>query len=151
MNKRGFSLIELLVVIFIISITSALVIPSLWRTEEDALVKEAKHISSTLRYVYDVTVSRREKHLFFMNLDTDSYGFEGESESRNFRMKEEGSFRDVLVPSMGKRSEGEVTVEFGPLGPDEPIIIHLVIGDYEYTVVFNHITGRTKIIKGYST
>jgi hypothetical protein len=52
---------------------------------------------------------------------------------------------------MGKRSEGEVTVEFGLLGPDEPIIIHLVSGDSEYTVVFNHITGRTKIIKGYTT
>lgn len=128
-----------------------MVIPSLWRTEEDALVIEAKQLSSTLRYVYDVTVSRREKHLFHMNLDTDSYGFESGSESRIFHIKGEGSFRDVLVPSMGKRSEGEIIVEFGLLGPDEPIVIHLVSGDSEYTVVFNHITGRTKIIRGYST
>lgn len=150
-SRRGLTLIELIVVICIISITTALVIPSLWRSGEDSLLKEAKQISGTLSYVYDVTVSKKEKHRFYLNLDTDSYGYESGSGSRRFRMTGEGRFRDVLVPSLGKRTEGEVSVEFGLLGPEEPIIIHLAAGESEYTVVFSHITGRSKIIRGYST
>ena len=148
--NKGLTLIELIVVLFIISLATAIVIPSLWRTDNDSLQSEAKHISNTLRYVFNETVSKKEKHLFIINLDNDMYGFSINNESRNFSMKGESGFKDVIIPSLGKIFEGEVFIEFGLLGTDEPVILHLFNGDAEYTVIFNNITGRSKIIKGYS-
>lgn len=148
--NKGLTLIELIVVLFIISLSTAIIIPSLWSTEKESLRSEAKHISSTLRYVYNETVSKKDKYLFKINLDTDMYGFSSKKESRSFSIKGEGGFKDVIIPSLGKLFEGEVLIEFGLLGTEEPIVIHLFKGDAEYTVIFNNITGRSKIIEGYS-
>ena len=148
--NKGLTLIELIVVLFIVSLATAIIIPSLWSTKKESLRSEAKHISSSLRYVYNETVSKKDNYIFKINLDSDMYGFSSHKESRNFRIKGEGGFKDVIIPSLGKIIEGEVLIEFGLLGTEEPIVIHLFSGETEYTVIFNHITGRSKIIEGYS-
>jgi hypothetical protein len=42
-----------------------------------------------------------------------------------------------------------VVLRFGPLGPDDPITVHLTKDEKEYTVIFNHINGRAKVYEGY--
>lgn len=147
--RKGLSLIELIVVIFIISIITAIVIPSFWSTEQNSLLVEAKHLQRTLQYIYDESISKKESFILLVNLDNDTYGFRSELESRNFRIQGGGVFRDIMVPSLGIKSEGEVSVEFGLLGPAEPIVFHLMKGDAEYTIMLNHLTGRSHIIEGY--
>jgi len=58
-------------------------------------------------------------------------------------------FKDIIIPSIGDIFFGEVIIAFGPLGPEEPIIVHLMKNEEEYTVIFNHISGRTKVYEGY--
>lgn len=147
--RSGFTLIELIVVIFILSIASALIIPSFMDAGEGSLKADAKRIGSALRYVYDESVSKKNNYLFRINLDDDSYGFSGESESKNFKLKDDVFMKDILIPSMGARSEGEFIVKFGPLGTEEPIILHLIKEKNEYTVIFNNINGRAGIYEGY--
>ena len=145
----GFTLIELIVVIFILSISSALIIPSLMNTGKGSLKSDAKRMGSALRYVYDESVSKKKDYLFYMNLDDDSYGFTGERESKSFSLKDDVYLKDILIPSLGTRSDGEVTVKFGALGPEEPIILHLASEKEEYTVIFNNVNGRAGIYEGY--
>lgn len=147
--RSGFTLIELIVVIFILSIASALIIPSFMDAGEGALKADAKRIGSALRYVYDEGVSKKKDYLFNINLDNDSYGFTGQGESKSFSLKNDVYLRDIMVPSFGARSEGEITVKFGPLGTEEPIILHLSKDKDEYTVIFNNINGRAGIYEGY--
>jgi len=147
---KGFTLIELIVVIFIISLTVALVMPSFWgRTEKTMLKTEARHISSALRYVYDEAVGKKQIYSFNVNLDDESWGFKSKNESRSFKIKGDVEITDVIVPSHGEISRGEILIEFGPMGPPEPIILHLKKGESEYTIIFNHINGRTKVLEGY--
>ncbi len=150
MNKTSsaFTLIELLIVIFIISLTAALVMPNLWTFGDQSLKSDAKRIGNTLRYVYDEAAGKKRTYILEIDLNTGSWGFKSERESRNFRMKENVIIEDIIVPSLGQVSIGQVTLKFGPLGPEEPITIHLRNDDSEYTVMFNHISGRTKIYKG---
>ncbi len=147
--SKGLTLVELLVVIFIISIATALIMPSFWRSQGDEVKSEAKHMSATLRYVYDQAVSKKETYIFRFNLDEDSYSFKANGESRSYQITIHEGLRDIIIPSLGRVSEGEVTVEFGALGPNEPITVHLKDEGIEYTVFFNHLTGRTKIYEGY--
>jgi general secretion pathway protein H len=149
-SRRGFTLIELIIVIFIISLTAALIMPSLWKTTESTVKAEARHISGALRYIHDEAVGKKQVYLFKINFDNDSWGFEGEKESRNFKLKGDVELKDVLIPSLGEISKGQVIVKFGPMGSEEPIIIHLMKDESEYTVIFNHLSGRAKIVRGYA-
>ncbi|MEK7271905.1 MAG: hypothetical protein AAB015_03235, partial [Nitrospirota bacterium] len=120
-------------VIFILSLATALIMPSFWETEKDAVKTEAKHLSSALRYIYDNAVKKKQIYSFNVNLDNESWGFKSKKETRNFKTKGDVEIRDIVVPSLGEVSNGEVTIEFGPMGPEEPIILHLRKGKSEYT------------------
>jgi prepilin-type N-terminal cleavage/methylation domain-containing protein len=148
-NIRGFSLLELIIVIMIISVTAALVMPSLWDTGERALKSEAKRLSSTLRYIYDEAAGKKQTYLFKADLSLNSWGYESESESRIFNMEDNIIFKDIVIPSHGKIVSGEITIIFGPIGPEEPVILHLMKDEAEYTIFFNHLNGRAKLNKGY--
>lgn len=146
----GFTFIELVVVIFILSLATVLIMPSFWETEKDAVKTEAKHLSSALRYIYDNAVGKKQIYSFNVNLDNESWGFKSKKETRNFKTKGDVEIRDIVVPSLGEVSNGEVTIEFGPMGPEEPIILHLRKGKSEYTIILNHLDGRTKIFEEYT-
>jgi general secretion pathway protein H len=147
--SRGFTLVELIIVIFIISMTAALIMPSLWDTGERALKAESRRISNTLRYIYDEALGKKQTYNLKINLDKDVWSYKSKNESRSFELKDRVMFKDIIVPSLGDVSLGEVIMAFGPLGPEEPVIVHLMKKEKEYTVVFNHISGRTKVYEGY--
>lgn len=146
----GFTLIELLLVVFIISLFLALIMPSFRVTDESIIKSEARHISGTLRYIYDEASARKQVYILNINFDNKSWGFKSSKESRTFRTRDGVELKDVIVPSNGEISSGEVFIEFGPMGPEEPLIMHLKKNDSEYTVFFNHLNGRTKILEGYT-
>lgn len=146
---QGLTLIELIVVIFIISLTTALIAPSFWMTKEDEVKREAKNLSAVLRYVYDEAINKKKTYVFRFNLDENIYSFKGEKESRIYQIKLNEGLKEIITPSLGNVSMGEVIIEFGPLGPVEPIIVHLKEDENEYTVLFNNLTGRTRIYEGY--
>jgi general secretion pathway protein H len=148
-RRAGFTLIELIVVILIISLAVALIMPSFWGTDKTVLKTEARHISSALRYIYGEAAGKKQTYLFNINLDDKSWGFKGEKESRNFKMQGDIEIKDVVIPSHGEISRGEVIIEFGPMGPAEPVTLHLKKGESEYTIIFNQLNGRAKILEGY--
>ena len=90
-NKRrsAFTLIELVIVIFIISLTTAMIVPNLWDTEEKVLRSEAKQIANTLRYIYDEASGKKLTYILKVNINESSWGFESEKESRWFEMKKD--------------------------------------------------------------
>lgn len=148
-DSAGFTLVELLVVIFIISLISSIIMPSLWDTGKRSLTSEAKRVSNTLRYIYDEAAGKKQDYIFNIDLDSNIWSFESDSESRSFEMKKEVMFKDIVIPSHGEISNGELAVIFGPLGPEEPIILHLIKDDAECTIKFNHLNGRAKVLEGY--
>jgi type II secretory pathway pseudopilin PulG len=153
-EKRGkpafaFTLIELVIVIFIISLTTALVMPNLWDTGERAVKSEAKRIGNTMRYIYDEAAGKKKDYVITIDLSEGSWGYESKTVSRVFKMKDDVVFRDVVVPSLGEVLSGEIKLKFGPTGPEEPVILHLMKDEVEYTVMFNHMNGRSKVYEGY--
>lgn len=147
--KNGFTLVELIIVIFIISLTAALAMPNLWDRGDRALKSGAKRLGSTLMYLYDEAAGKKQVYTVKIDFNTDSFSYESEKESRSIIMKNSIRFKDVIIPSLGEVSFGEIIYRFGPMGPEEPITLHLIKDDREYTVMFNHINGRSKILQGY--
>ena len=67
-NNRGFTLLELVVIIFILSLVLAISFPSFSLQKDGKLKSEAGHIASILRYLNDSAISTKEtyadKHKF---------------------------------------------------------------------------------------
>jgi general secretion pathway protein H len=148
-KKKGFTLLELIVVMVIISIATALIMPSFWSSPESALKSEAKHISSTMRYLYNEAAGKKKVYQFNVNPEDGTWGFESSVETKAYKIRDDVAFKDVLLPSNGELTKKRITLNFGPLGPEEPIVLHLTSEDNDYTVIFNHLNGRSRILEGY--
>lgn len=148
-NRSGFTLLELVIVIFIISLITALIMPSFLDSPDKALRSEARHISNTMRYVYDEATVRKETYLFSIYPENGSWGFKGDKEAKTFKIRGDVKFKDVFIPSIGEFTRKEVRISFGPLGPDEPIVLHLTNNGKDFTIIFNNLNGRSRILEGY--
>ncbi|MBI5212968.1 MAG: GspH/FimT family pseudopilin [Nitrospirae bacterium] len=87
MNKNGFTLIELVLVLVIIGIGSAVVVAVLYRSMDDIYLKTAaKEISTSLRYARSHAVAEKKIYSFVMNKN--GYGLYSESNA-DLKIKEE--------------------------------------------------------------
>ena len=142
--KSGFTLLELIVVLFIVSVVMAIVVPSFSGLGENKLKSEAREIASILRYMYDSAVSRKETFLINFNFNEDIVYLNGPDGERTRRFD---NITGVTTQSRGMISSGELIFFFEPLGIRENLSIHLNKGDKEMTVTLNHLSGRVKIIQ----
>lgn len=144
-NKKGFTLLELVILIFIFSIVLAVSLPSFTGIGENNIKSEAKRVASILRYVTEnaittkdsfyLKVNLRDKTLFYKSLD-------GEKTERI------NSMTGIELQSKGLVSEGEVTVFFGQSGALENFQFHLRDEKSAMTVALNSYSGRVKISTG---
>jgi general secretion pathway protein H len=143
-NDRGFTLLELIVVLFILSVVMAIVLPSLAGFGEDKLKSEAKEIASMLRYMNDSAASRKETFSIKFDLDKNLVSWrdpEGEKTKRFYDLTA------VTAQSIGTVSKGEAIFFFGPLGIRENLSVHVGRGEKNTTITLNHLSGRVKIIQ----
>ncbi len=141
--RKGFTFLELIVVIFILSIVMALIMPSFSDFGENKLKSEAREIASLLRYLYDSAISRKETYLIKFNFNEDAVSI---SSPEGEKIKKFENIASVSTQSRGVVSTGELIFFFEPLGIRENISVHLNKDDKYMDVILNHLSGRVKII-----
>jgi prepilin-type N-terminal cleavage/methylation domain-containing protein len=142
--SSGFTLLELALVLFIISIVFGLALPSLSMLGEGKLKAEAKKLSSLLRYLNDSALST--KQVLSLKIDI---GRKTISMSTPEGMREENTERlqSVTLPSRGTVTAGEVTYFFSPTGAQESIEFFLKDDKEGLKVSFRPMSGRVRIVK----
>ncbi len=158
-DQRGFTLIELAVVVLLIGLFSALVIPRLPWVGEDALKASARRLAGVIEYYYNEAVLKNHTYRVVFNLDEQSFGvFQWENGTlipvdgagRSQQLRGDARFRDVDLIGTGSSSQGEVISEIFPNGWIDPTVIHLARenGD-QLTLRVNPLTGTTEVFDGY--
>ncbi len=142
-GPSGLSLLELVAVVFIISLFAALVFPSFYGFGEAKVNSDAGKIASLLRYLNDTAIYTKETYSLKFDLRDASLQWNGPDGEKHEDVK---SLSSVYLPSKGEIKEGEATVFFGPLGTAENIEVRLKDGEKGMTVTFSPISGRAKII-----
>ncbi len=160
-DSAGFTLIEMVVVLAILAMTTLLVWPRLPDSRGAALKSSARALATTVRYIGDQVTTTSLPHR--LKLSPGSGKIEvvrvppGESESRsgdtffNRRMLADGvTVNDVQIPRLGTVSTGEVLLDFGPAGLADIAVIHLreSRGD-QMTITVFPFGGRVKVQEGY--
>jgi prepilin-type N-terminal cleavage/methylation domain-containing protein len=143
-SKHGFTLLELVVVLFVISLVTALVLPSFIGFGEKRLKSEAREMASILRYMNDSAISRKETFFMRFDLNEGRVYWKGPDGDRSRRFAD---MTGVTTQSTGKVSKGEITLFFEPLGIQESLSVYMGSGDKEMEINLNHLSGKVKIIQ----
>jgi prepilin-type N-terminal cleavage/methylation domain-containing protein len=141
-NNHGFTLLELLVVLFVISVVSAIVLPN-FTLKEGGIRKDARKVASILRYMNETAALKKQTLHIKFDLDKGRLSWEGHDGRKTQEMRR---ITAVEMQSRGVVKEGELIVFFSPQGLDEYLWVYLEHDDSKITVAFNPISGRAKII-----
>jgi len=139
---RGFTLLELIVVLFIISLVAAVVLPSFANFGDSKLKSEAREMASVFRFMHDSAVSRKETFVMKVDLDSNLVSWKGPEGEKTKKFE---YITSVQTQSKGTVSKGELTFFFGPTGINENISVHMTSGKSDMSITLNHISGKVKI------
>jgi general secretion pathway protein H len=158
---HGFTLIELVVVLAIIGMVLALVFPRLPSSEAEELKISARTLAATLRYLQERASTTRTTYYLTVEPGTDRVrvlqatadGGEKEPEDPLLQkrpVREGIQVADLLIPRLGKLSDGQVRLEAGVGGLRDLVIIHLRSPDGNFrTVMAFPSGGKVKTLEGY--
>ncbi|MFA7062496.1 MAG: prepilin-type N-terminal cleavage/methylation domain-containing protein [Pedobacter sp.] len=161
MNHRGFTLIEIVVVLVIISMAMMLVIPRLPSSESENLKSSARTLASTLRYLQDRAAAGRTIYYLRLEPGTDQVkvlerGYDGSEKEPGDPLLLQRPIRegiqvaDVFIPRLGKVYDGQLRLEVGMGGIRDFVVIHLRSTDgIFWTVMAFPSSGKVKVYDGY--
>lgn len=161
MNRRGFTLIEIAVVLAIIGMVMMLVIPRLPSSERENLKISARTLAATLRYMQERAATGRTTYYLRMEPGTvrlkvlEAAADGGEKEPgdpllQKPPLKEGILVADVMVPRLGKLTDGQVRLEVGGGGLRDFTVIHLrSSNEMFWTVMAFPAGGKVKVLDGY--
>jgi general secretion pathway protein H len=159
-TNRGFTLIEMVVVIIIISLVAAIVIPLLPTTDTSNLRSSARRLSTVIRYLGDRAVTTKSTYRMQLDLTDNTLnikkivnGEEATPEDPFFSRKflaDGVNIEDIETPRLGKTGEGVINIDFGVAGLGEFIVIHLKGGKGDhFTVTAFPYGGKVEVREGY--
>lgn len=158
----GFTLIELSIVIFVIAIVSGITIPRIRDLLGVELRSTANRLSNTSRYLFEESAFRSTVYALNLDLENEAWwvtrfdATTGEFVdddsllSRKTSIPEGIEILDVVLPGLGKVSEGIAPTYFYPEGLADPTVIHLVDRrNHAYTLRIDPIRGFAEVHEGY--
>lgn len=134
-GQRGFTLVELCVILFLLGLFSLLLIPNLARFGRGELDASARRLRGTIKYLFNEAALTGLEHRLVFDLEQGSYramrlqpngeltGLQGPG--KGTRLPAGVRFQDLTLRGRGTFSTGEVTTRIHPTGWLEETILHL--------------------------
>jgi prepilin-type N-terminal cleavage/methylation domain-containing protein len=160
-QSKGFTLIELAVVIAILGVMIALVAPMLGELGEANLKRSARHLTGMIRFLHEESQAKKTEYRLRFDIQDGRYWAEtfsqlsestGEFQKTTSVIGGEGSlfgqttFRDIQAGS----HPDDPYILFTPDGWVEHAIIHLRDGsDRDFSLLVKPLTANTELREGY--
>lgn len=160
---RGFTLLELAVVLFIMGLVMLLAMPYFGGFQGSQLKSEARRLASRSNYLYEEAGAQKVLLRLNFDLDHNSYfvtrldpfavkpAFSRETGPAGARitLPDDVRLRDVWVEGAGAFRRGSVSSQFYPSGSADAALIHLVDRDGAVlTLIIDPFDGRTAVMRG---
>lgn len=160
-HSKGFTLIELTIIIAILGVMLSLIVPRLGEIGEANLKRSARHLTGTVRFLRDESQARKAVYRLRFDVQGGRYWTEVmtitteqtvEFKRLQSELGSEGSlsgqttFRDVQVAG----HSDDPYIQFTPDGWVENASIHLRDGEErDFTLLVNPLMGSTELREGY--
>lgn len=159
-EQAGFTLVEIVVVMILLSLFVALSVPLLSDIGTNSLTTSARRLSGTIKCLFNESALSGLEYRLIYNLDKGTYRaqileadgqlVDAPDQGRESALKGKVRFQDLQLPGRGKFSLGEVTTRLHPSGWVEETIIHLSDETGEMlTLRITPLTGITEVFDGY--
>lgn len=157
----GFTLIELVVVLAIISMVMLLVLPRLPSSSSENLKSSARILASTLRYVQERAATSRTNYILKIEPGTGIFnimlvGTDGGEKTPTDTLLQKNPLKDgiivvdVVIPRLGKLTDGRFSTSVGMGGLRDFVTIHLQSSEgLFWTVMAFPTNGKVKVYDGY--
>ncbi len=161
-RSAGFTLIELMVVVFLLGAFFSVAMPRVFKTGDMNLRSASRGLVTTIRHIYSKAVFEKRIYKLSFNIDTGEYWAEALEGNRFLLREDSGSgprklpngvfFNDIQTErTQGKIGSGrDAFILFLPTGIVDSAVIHLRAGkDNFFTLSTNPYTGATKVFDEY--
>jgi type II secretory pathway pseudopilin PulG len=162
-NSRGFTLVELGMVVLLLGLFATLSIPLFYSTSDSALHTDARKISTAVRHLYNEAAITGAQHRIRCMLETGRFEFQfvdGAGEWRGIENKRNAleldhdvRIRDIWSEDVGEISNGTATINIYPQGWMPATTIHLQSGSGSKTrdlsIHLLPLSGLAEIEEGY--
>jgi general secretion pathway protein H len=160
-HQGGFTLVEIVVVMVIISMVMLLVMPRLPSSEQENLKISARTLAATLRYMQERAATSRTAFFLTIAPGTETVkiqeiGGDGTVKEptdpllQKTTLKEGIIVADVRIPRLGKVTDGQLRVDVGLGGIRDFVTIHLRSAEGQsWTVMAFPAGGKVKAFEGY--
>lgn len=159
-SNKGFTLVELAVVLVLIGIFSLMVVPRISLTESGDLESSAKSLAALSRYLYNEAALTGRRHQ--LSLEPGDFAFSGrehldngelvplEGLGRRRTLKGNVKFLDIRIAGRDTAAASDIRVNYDPTGWVDETVIHLgVPGGKQMTLHLQPLTGQADFFDGY--
>lgn len=157
---NGFTLIELVVVIFILASVLLLAFPAINALEGYGFRSDARRMAGLIRRLDDSATTEGRYYRFWFYVEEESFKVESSSDGveffpvsdsdiRGFKLGSATVIEDIVIAGLGRIARGEAAVIFNPSAGADPFSLHLQQGESSLTLSYNPYSGKVKILQGY--
>ncbi|MHB8382968.1 MAG: pilus assembly FimT family protein [Candidatus Binataceae bacterium] len=165
-DERGFTLLELAIVIFIMALMFTLATPYMGGYRQAELKSQSRRLAGRASYLYDEAATHKVVLRLIFDMDHQRYAVARlDPYSANPKFVADHStagtivilpptvqIRDVTVDGQGSFNKGLVACQFYPEGYVDATLVHLVdLSGNVMTLTFNPLTGQVSIFAGDET
>lgn len=161
-TSAGFTLLELVVVLIILSVVIAVVLPRLPLLQESNLRASARQTAALLRYLDERSVATKQSYRLRINLDEQRIDvlkriITGEDIPVDDPFLQRQTLAggvvisDLITERQGRITNGQVVIPYGPGGLVEPLLLHLSLanGSSSYTLQALPVSSTVRVFAGY--
>ncbi|MBF0609154.1 MAG: prepilin-type N-terminal cleavage/methylation domain-containing protein [Candidatus Magnetobacterium sp. LHC-1] len=141
MNTRGFTFLELAVVLFIVSVLAALTYPAL-RMSGRSAVAEAGRFASALRYLNDTAINTKVLYELTIDLDSKQLRYKLPEGQREITLEH---LDRVYVSSRGDVRDGQLLLPFGSMGLEEILKAYFTKDSETIIVSYDPYSRRVRV------
>ena len=160
---RGFTLLELAVVLFLIGLVMTIAMPYFGSMQTSQMRSEARRLASRANYLYEEAGAQKVILRLTFDLANNGYfasrmdpfaakpAFRPENGPAGLRVAMPAGIwiRDVTVEGVGTVERGVVSAQFYPGGYADATLIHLADTKGEvFTLAIDPFSGRVSIVRG---
>jgi prepilin-type N-terminal cleavage/methylation domain-containing protein len=139
-SSDGFTLLELIVVLFIISFFLAMVTPSFYSWSEGRTKTEPKLAASIIRYIHDSAINAKKPMKLSIDMDSHNFVYETPEGEKTAAF---GSLSSVEIPSHGNIRKGSIKLMFDVTGHPEPFNVYFKGNMY---LTYNPFSGMVNLL-----
>jgi general secretion pathway protein H len=159
-NSKGFTLLELIVVIAILGSVLLIVFPRIPYFENFALNSEARRVAGILRYLDESASAKKIYYRAWFSPEKSSIEVEASADGVEFKKSGDESLQgltfkdgieivDLVLAGLGKVDHGDVAVVFNPGAGAEPFNLHMKKNNRIITISYNPYSGKVTVADGY--